>query len=315
MSYASQVAAHENAQLPFLWAVLNPPKSVPEICEKTVASSCEIKGIGVHSALEATLRIFPAKAGEGIIFIRTDLNNAEIKANWQSVADTRFCTTIANASGVTVSTVEHLMAAFSALGIDHARVEINGPELPIMDGSAAPFVEALLDAGVRELATPRTLIRVLKTVTAEENGRTVTLSPSDDFEVTLDFDFGGRLAMGSQYFHYQANETSFEDDISKARTFGLLEDAQKMWAAGLSKGASLENTLVFDQGKVVNEDGMRYEDECVRHKVLDVIGDLHLAGGKILGHVKAPSTGHGLNNKLLRALFADPVNYRIERAA
>lgn len=314
MSYTPNVATHENTQLPFLWAVLNQKKSAPLACEKTVASICEIQGIGVHSGHEATLKISPAKSGEGITFIRSDLNNAEIKANWKSVADTRFCTTLANAQGVTVSTVEHLMAAFSALGIDHARVEINGPELPIMDGSSEPFIEALLEAGVRELSTPRTLIRVLKEVRAEENGRVATLSPAQDFEVTLDFDFGGRVDIAKQHFHYKAETTSFESDISKARTFGLLEDAQKMWAAGLSKGASLENTLVFDQGQVMNEDGMRYEDECVRHKVLDVIGDLHLAGGKILGHVKAAATGHGLNHKLLVALFSDPANYRIEKS-
>jgi len=313
VSYASNVATNETARLPFLWAILNPKKTAPLVCEKTVASICEIKGIGVHSGLEATLKISPTSNG-GIVFIRIDRNCAEIQASWQSVADTRFCTTIANAEGVTVSTVEHLMAAFSALGIDHARVEINGSELPIMDGSAEPFIEALLKAGVRALSTPRTFIRVLKEVTAEENGRVATLSPSQDFEVTLDFDFGGRLDMTPQHFHYKAETTSFESDISKARTFGLLEDAQKMWAAGLSKGASLENTLVFDQGKVMNEDGMRYDDECVRHKVLDVIGDLHLAGGKILGHVRAASTGHGLNHKLLVALFSNPENYQIEKS-
>ena len=315
MSLAPQVASvQKTGNLPFLFAVFNEKKQAPISAEKTLAKACHVKGIGVHSGSEATLKILPADMGHGIVFVRTDLNHSEINATAATVVDTRFCTTIGNSEGATVSTVEHLMAAFSALGIDHARIEIDGPELPIMDGSAAPFIDAILKAGVQDLAGSRKVIRVLRTVTAEENGRTISISPSEDFEITLTFDFGGRLPSGPQYFHYKAQKTSFEKDISSARTFGLLEDAEKMWAAGLSKGASLENTLVFDQGKVMNEDGLRYEDECVRHKILDVIGDLHLAGGKLLGHVKAETTGHGLNNRLLTTLFSDPQNYRIENA-
>ncbi|MEB3703156.1 UDP-3-O-[3-hydroxymyristoyl] N-acetylglucosamine deacetylase [Candidatus Bealeia paramacronuclearis] len=311
---SSSVSIQKPAKLPFLFAVFNQKSERPEVVEKTLNKVCEIKGIGVHSGVDATLTIFPAPEGHGIIFVRSDLNDSEIKASHSSVVDTRFCTTIGNNEGATVSTIEHLMAAFSALGIDNARVEIDGPELPIMDGSAAPFIAGILKAGVKDLISSRKMIRVLRTVTAEENGRTISISPSSNFEVTLSFDFGGRLSASPQCFHYCAEETSFEKEISFARTFGLLEDAQKMWAAGLSKGASLENTLVFDQGQVMNEEGLRYEDECVRHKILDVIGDLHLAGGKLLGHVKADSTGHGLNHKLLLALFSDPQNYRIENA-
>ncbi len=280
--------------------------------QKTIASSVVCQGIGVHSGAPVTLTLRPAEAGSGITFIRTDLGGIEIKATWQTVVDTRRCTTIGNGKGVTVSTIEHLMAALAASGIDNIRVEIDGPELPILDGSAQPFVTLIEEAGVESMRAPRRVIRVLKTVTVEEGDRKASLSPSSTYEIEVDFDFGGRNNLPAQHLSFRPLEQDFAEDISAARTFGLLEDAEKIWAMGLAKGASLNNTLVFDGAKVINEDGMRFEDECVRHKALDAFGDLHLAGGLILGKFHGVRTGHGLHHKLLLALFADPKAWIVE---
>ncbi|MBS0272074.1 MAG: UDP-3-O-acyl-N-acetylglucosamine deacetylase [Proteobacteria bacterium] len=280
--------------------------------QKTIANVVSCQGIGVHSGMPVTVTLHPAVSGSGVTFIRTDLGGAEVKAQWQTVVDTRFCTTVGNAQGVTVSTIEHLMAALAASGIDNVRVEIDGPELPIMDGSAQPFVALVEEAGVKEQRAPRKVIRVLKTVTVEEGDRKVSLAPAPYYEIEVDFDFAGRTTLAPQHRVFYPLEEDFAEEISSARTFGLLEDAEKIWAMGLSKGASLENTLVYDGMHVMNEDGLRYEDECVRHKVLDALGDLHLAGGLIFGKFHGVRTGHGLHHKLLLALFADPSAYTIE---
>ncbi len=300
-------------------------KSQPQICvlipelepqvqhhQKTIANMVSCQGIGVHSGSPATVTLHPAPSGSGITFMRTDLGSIEVKASWQTVVDTRFCTTIGNGQGVNISTVEHLMAALAASGIDNIRVEIDGPELPIMDGSAHPFVALVEEAGVKEQYAPRRMIRVLKTVTVKEGDRQVSLSPAPYYEIEVDFDFAGRTSLAPQHRVFRPLEEDFGEDISAARTFGLLEDAEKLWAMGLSKGASLENTLVYDGTEVLNEEGLRYADECVRHKVLDALGDLHLAGGQILGKFHGTRTGHGLHHKLLLALFADPSAYAIE---
>lgn len=280
--------------------------------QKTIANVVSCQGIGVHSAVPVTVTLHPAVSGSGITFIRSDLEGVEIKALWHTVVDTRFCTTIGNSQGVTVSTIEHLLAALAASGIDNVRVEIDGPELPIMDGSAHPFVSLVEEAGIKEQRASRKMIRVLKTVTVEEGDRKVSLTPAPYYEIEVDFDFAGRTALAPQHRVFRPLEEDFAEDISSARTFGLLEDAEKIWAMGLSKGASLENTLVYDGMEVLNEDGLRFEDECVRHKVLDALGDLHLAGGLILGKFHGVRTGHGLHHKLLLALFADPTAYTIE---
>jgi len=280
--------------------------------QKTIAKAVSCKGIGVHSGSHVALTLYPAVSGSGIIFIRTDLGGEEILAHWQAVVDTRQCTTIGNSQGATVSTVEHLMATLAANGIDNLRIEIDGPELPIMDGSAKPFMDLVEAAGIREQRVSRRVIRVLKAITVKEEDRKASLSPAFDCEIEVDFDFAGRLPHPAQNYVFSPLEEDFAENIASARTFGLLEDAEKIWAAGLAKGASLDNTLVFDGEKVLNEDGLRYEDECVRHKVLDVLGDLHLAGGLILGKFHGVRTGHGLHIKLLKALFADPSAYVIE---
>jgi len=271
-------------------------------------------GIGVHSGLPATVTLKPGDGG--IVFVRTDKNHSVIPARWDTVVDTRNCTTIGNAEGVTISTIEHLMAALAAYGIDHALVEIDGPEMPIMDGSAKDYDTLVAEAQPQKVLTPRRVFRILKEITVEgDGGRSASLTPSDHYSLAVDFDFGGRVALPKQ----MVNFTPFKDDFAKwigpARTFGLLEDAEKIKAMGLAKGASLENTVVFDGTSVVNEGGLRFDDECGRHKVLDAMGDLHLAGGLILGHYKGVHTGHTMNNQLLRTLFADSGAYVEESIA
>jgi UDP-3-O-[3-hydroxymyristoyl] N-acetylglucosamine deacetylase len=280
--------------------------------QKTIANVVACQGIGVHSGTPVTLTLRPATVGTGIIFIRTDLGGVEVKASWKTVTDTRLCTTIGNDQGVSISTIEHLMAALAASGIDNIRVEIDGPELPILDGSAQPFVSLVEEAGLYNQQASRQIIRVLKTVTVTDGDRKASLSPSPYYELEVDFDFAGRTELAPQNLIFRPLEEDFVEEISSARTFGLLEDAEKLWAMGMSKGASLDNTLVYDGTEVVNEDGLRFNDECVRHKVLDALGDLHLAGGLILGKFHGVRTGHGLHHKLLMALFADPTAWTVE---
>lgn len=274
--------------------------------QKTITNSVSCQGIGVHSGGLVNLKLLPANAGAGITFVRTDLGGAEIKASWKTIVDTRFCTTIGNSQGVTVSTVEHLMAALAAKGIDNVRVEIDGAEIPILDGSAQPFVALLEEAGVQGQCALRQVIRILKPIIVTDGERKASLTPAPYYELEVDFDFAGRTALSPQNLVFRPLEEDFSEEISSARTFGLLEDAEKLWAMGLSKGASLENTLVYDGTEVVNEEGLRFNDECVRHKILDALGDLHLAGGLILGKFHGIRTGHGLHHKLLLALFSDP---------
>jgi len=283
--------------------------------QKTLLTPASCQGVGVHSGNPVTMTLRPAPVGSGITFVRTDLGKALIKASWKTVVDTRFCTTIGNQNGVTVSTVEHLFAALAAMGIDNLRIELNGPELPIMDGCSEFFLTLLEQTGVRDQQAPRQMIRVLKTVTVSEGNRSATLSPSSFYELEVDFDFGGRIALETQHLVFRPSRDSFHDLIAPARTFGLLEDAEKLRAAGLAKGASLDNTVVYDGSHVLNEEGLRYEDECARHKILDAMGDLHLAGGMILGKFHGLRAGHGLHCQLLKALFADPTAYFIESSA
>lgn len=280
--------------------------------QKTIANTVSCQGVGVHSGTFVTITLHPDVSGSGITFVRTDVGGTEIKALWKTVVDTRNCTTIGNSQGVTVSTIEHLMAALAASGIDNVRIEIDGPELPIMDGSAQPFVALIERAGVKEQHAPRRVIRVLKPITVEEGDRKATLMPAPYYEIEVDFDFAGRTSLLPQHLIFRPLEDDFSEDIASARTFGLLEDAEKIWAMGLAKGASLENTLVYDGTEVLNEKGARFEDECARHKALDALGDLHLAGGLILGKFHGVRTGHGLHHKLLLALFADPMAWILE---
>ncbi len=274
--------------------------------QKTLRGQAQCTGIGVHSGERMTLRLLPADPDTGIVFIRTDLKNGArtIPARWDHVVDTRLCTVIGNASGGKVATIEHLMAALSAAEIDNAVIEVDGPEVPVMDGSAESFVFLIEMAGIQEQNAPRREMAVLKPVEIEADGKRVSLAPSEDRRFTVSIAFDRKLIQ-NQHYDFTLSAQGFKTEISRARTFGFYEDVEKMQALGLMRGGSLDNAVVVKGEEVMNEDGLRFPDEFVRHKLLDAVGDLSLAGNPIRGHFKGFCMGHAMNNKLLRALFAD----------
>ncbi len=273
---------------------------------KTLADVVSVEGVGVHAGLSARLEVRPAPAHHGIVFVRQDkaANIAAIPAKWNNVTDTRMCTVLTNEHGVSVATVEHLMAALAGCGIDDALITIDGPEIPIMDGSAAAFVALFEEAGYEISGQPRQFIRVLKTIRVEDGDKWAQLEPGSlqRFEMTIDF---ASAAIGRQTRALILKPSTFALDIARARTFGFLHDVQQMQKMGLGKGGSLDNAVVVDGDRILNADGLRYEDEFVRHKLLDSVGDLALAGAPIRGTYHSYKGGHALNNLLLRQLFAD----------
>jgi UDP-3-O-[3-hydroxymyristoyl] N-acetylglucosamine deacetylase len=279
-----------------------------QVKQKTLVNAVHCQGIGVHYGVQVHLCILPAQENYGIRFERTDIKGSEcIPALWSAVSATELCTQVSNSSGVSVSTIEHLMAAFAALEVDNALVQLDGPEVPIMDGSAEPFIALLSRAGIQEQTKPRRILRILKEITVKGTaGRHVTLQPSEKFAIEFHMDFAGREGMQAQSLIFSGAMARVREEIGRARTFGFLEDVEKMRAAGLAKGGSLENTVVIDHGHILNAEGLRYPDEFIRHKILDALGDLYLVGGPIKGRYRAQNGGHMLNNKLLRALMSDP---------
>lgn len=279
--------------------------------QKTLASPVSCSGVGVHSGMPATITLRPATASAGYVFIRTDVpeDSRRINARWDKVTDTAMCTKITNAHGVSVSTIEHVIAALAGCGIHNAIIELDGPEVPIMDGSSSNFVELIHQASVRSQRKLLSRIKVLKTVEVKVGHSTATFKPSDESKYTIQFNANGRLGDQSWSLSYYPEQDDFCDLLSAARTFGFYEDAQYLWSQGLAQGASLDNTIVIKDGKVMNEDGLRFNDEFVRHKMLDAVGDFALAGMPILGHFIGVNSGHSLNNQLLRALFADQSNW------
>jgi UDP-3-O-[3-hydroxymyristoyl] N-acetylglucosamine deacetylase len=280
--------------------------------QKTLGKAVECSGIGVHSGERVTMRLCPAPENHGIVFVRTDLVNGArtIAARWDNVIDTRMCTVIGNDHGGKVATIEHLMAALSACGIDNALIEIDGGEVPVMDGSSDSFVFLIDVAGVVEQAAPRKEIEILAPVEIEQNGKRASLSPDDAsrYSVTINFD---RAPILTQSCDIVLSRHAFKNDISRARTFGFFEEVEQMQKAGLARGGSLDNAVVIKGNEILNQDGLRYSNEFARHKVLDAIGDLALAGMPIRGHFDGYCTGHALNNTLLRALFARPDAWRV----
>jgi UDP-3-O-[3-hydroxymyristoyl] N-acetylglucosamine deacetylase len=274
--------------------------------QKTLKSSIHCSGIGLHSGDKISMSLHPADVDTGITFRRADVRgkNAEIAAHFENVRDTRLCTALANDAGVAVATVEHLMAAFAGCEIDNAEIEISGPEVPIMDGSAEPFVFLVECAGIEEQSAPRRGIRILKRVTARMGDAVAKIAPADDFSVKLAIDYDNP-AIGEQTFDLGVDSKVFKSEISRARTFGFLEDVEALRKAGLALGGSLENAIVVSGDRILNDGGLRYRDEFVRHKVLDCIGDLYLAGGPVIGCFTGRRVGHAVNNRLLRAVFAD----------
>jgi len=279
---------------------------------KTIAAKIRAEGVALHAGGTVHMTLLPAAAGSGVVFRRTDLGNREIRAAYDAVAETRLGTVIAG-EGISVGVIEHLMAAVAGAEIDDLLVELDGPEPPILDGDALSYLKLIQQAGIREQAAPRRALKVLKTVTVESGNARASLSPSDHFEFDFEITFES-AAIGHQHFHWRFSPESFATEIAPARTFGFLQELDLLLKAGLGRGASLANTLAIDGGKVVNADLMRFPDEFVRHKILDALGDLALAGGPILARFEGVRSGHALNNALLRALFADPANFAWEPA-
>ncbi len=280
--------------------------------QKTLKRAIPCRGVGLHSGRPISMTLCPAPVDHGIVFHRVDVDdrNPRVAARFDNVVDTRLCTVIANEDDVRIGTVEHLMAAFAGCEIDNALVEIDGAEVPIMDGSSEPFVFLIDCVGVHEQDAPRRAIEIRKPVTVDLDGKRVTLSPADRYAIDFEIDFASK-AIGHASLGVEMVNGTFRHELAQARTFGFLEEVEQLRAIGLARGGSLENAVVVDGDKVLNEGGLRYPDEFVRHKVLDCIGDLYLAGGPLIGHVDAVKAGHQINNAALRALFADPSAYAI----
>ena len=275
------------------------------IKQRTLKNEIRATGVGLHTGQKVYLTLRPAPVDAGIVFRRVDLNPlVEIKAKAENVGDTTLSTTLVSGD-VRISTVEHLLSAMAGLGIDNAIVEVSADEVPIMDGSAGPFVFLIQSAGIQEQTVAKKFIRIKKPVVVQEGDKIASFLPFDGFKVTfsIDFDhpvFQGRTLKTSVDF----SSTSFVKEVSRARTFGFMHEIEYLRSKGLAKGGSIDNAIVVDEYRILNEDGLRYEDEFVKHKVLDAIGDLYLLGNSLIGEFKAHKSGHGLNNKSLRQLIA-----------
>ena len=281
--------------------------------QKTIKETIQLEGIGLHNGIKTNLTIEPAEVNSGIIFKRTDIEEGKniIEANYQNVSSPILCTKIKNSHGVTVSTIEHLMAAFYGEGIDNALVEIDAPEIPIMDGSSFDFVEAIRSVGTVEQKVLRKYIKVLKKVEVKDGPKSISIEPlAKDLIIDFEIVYKNPLirTRRKEFRLSQADSSS----ISDSRTFCLYEDIDQIISQGLAKGGSLENAIVVKDNKILNDDGLRYRDEFVNHKILDCLGDLMLAGNRIFGHVKTSQGGHQLTNTLLREFFSNKTNWQFE---
>jgi UDP-3-O-[3-hydroxymyristoyl] N-acetylglucosamine deacetylase len=284
--------------------------------QTTLREQVTVSGIGVHSGLPVNLTLNPADADTGIVFSRTDPDGREreVRADFRSVTATELATVLGDESGVLCSTAEHILAALRGLGVDNALVEIDGPEVPIMDGSAAPFVAAIDQAGIRTLAKARRYIKVLKPVSVAKGESFGELRPAESgfrLDVEIKFD---TVLIGRQSIALDLTTESFRRELSRARTFGFMRDVSALWSAGKALGASFENTLVLSDSRILNSEGLRYPDEFVRHKALDAVGDLALAGAPIIGAYRSVRGGHRLNHAVLVALMSDPSAYAVVEA-
>ena len=280
------------------------------IKQRTLKTKIRATGVGLHSGEKVTLGLRPAPGDSGIIFTRTDLDPApHVRAEASSVVDTRLSTCIAVGSA-RVSTIEHLMSAFAGLGIDNVYVDIDGPEVPILDGSAGPFVFLIQSAGIEEQRSAKRFIRVLRPVEVRDADKWARFEPYDGFRISFAIEYSHPVfATGQQSVCVDFAETSYVQEVSRARTYGFMQDVEAMRSQGLALGGSLDNAIVMDEHRVLNNDGLRYENEFVKHKVLDAIGDLYLLGHPIIGAYSGHKSGHALNNALLRRLLAEPSAY------
>src|SRR5436190_6394611 len=281
--------------------------------QTTLRSEATVTGVGVHSGLPVSLTIGPAPIDAGYIFVRTSLDGAdrEVPATAESVIATEFATVLGDRDGPLVSTAEHVLAALRGMGVDNATIEIDGPEVPIMDGSAAAFVAAIDQARVVTQSAPRRFIQVLKPVQVAMGDCFGELRPyAAGFRAEIEIDFANPV-IGRQKYTLDLSPERFRREISRARTFGCMNDVARLWSAGFALGASFENSVVFDDTRLLNTEGLRYSDECARHKVLDVIGDLALAGLPLLGAYRSVRGGHKLNHAVLTSLLADRTAWRV----
>ena len=280
--------------------------------QKTLKEKIDLQGVGLHNGAEVNLTIRPSKPNTGIIFKRVDINsNNIIHANFKNVVEPILCTKLRNENGVTVSTVEHLMAAFYGEGIDNALVEVDASEIPIMDGSAVDFVDAIRSAGIAEQSEPKKFIKVLKKVEVKDGKKFISIEPLNQ-DLIIDFE----IIFNNPLIRTRRKEFKFSNDdlteIYNSRTFCLYEDIDNIKRMGLAKGGSLDNAIVVQGSKILNENGLRNRNEFVHHKILDCLGDIMLSGNRIFGHIKTSQGGHALTNKLLMRFFSDQANWSLE---
>lgn len=282
------------------------------IKQRTLKTKTKTTGVGLHSGEKVTLGLRPAPANTGIVFTRTDLEPApHAKAEATSVVDTRLSTCISVGS-VRVATIEHLMSAFAGLGIDNVYVDIDGPEVPIMDGSAGPFVFLIQSAGIEEQKAAKRFIRIMRPVEVREGDKWARFEPFHGFRIAFTIEYRHPVfSSGHQSVSVDFAQTSYIQELSRARTYGFMQDVEAMRSQGLALGGSLDNAIVMDEFRVLNSDGLRYDNEFVKHKVLDAIGDLYLLGHPIIGAYSGHKSGHALNNALLRRLLAEPSAYEV----
>ncbi|WP_181707314.1 UDP-3-O-acyl-N-acetylglucosamine deacetylase [Chthonobacter rhizosphaerae] len=279
--------------------------------QTTLSRRVTLTGVGVHSGKPASIILSPAEADRGIVFVRTAPTGAEVEipARFDHVVATELCTVI-GAEGLTVATIEHLMAAFAAMAVDNAVVEIDGPEMPIIDGCSAAFVAAIQDARVVTLKAPRKAIRILKPVRVEAGDAYAELLPFEGTRYDVTIDFANPL-IGRQSYVLDLSPAAFRREIARARTFGFMRDVEKLWTLGFALGSSLENSVAIGDDRVLNPEGLRFADEFVRHKTLDAVGDLALAGLPFIGHFRSYKGGHKMNWLVLKALFADETAFEV----
>jgi UDP-3-O-[3-hydroxymyristoyl] N-acetylglucosamine deacetylase len=280
--------------------------------QKTIDSKISLSGVGVHSGKISNITLLPAEADAQINFIRTDLKKGEniIKANYKNVTAASLGTTISNEFGASVSTIEHLMAAIWGSGIDNLTIEIDNQEMPIMDGSSEPFIFLIECAGIKIQEKQRRFIEILSEVKVEDGDKFIEVKPSTDFSIDLGVDFNNQFITAKNY-QFSSNISSFKNDLCKARTFGFENEINHLRSIGFAKGGSLKNAILVGENGIINEEGLRYNDEFVRHKTIDFIGDIYLAGYFISGAFRGFKTGHAINNKILHKIFSDEKNWRL----
>ncbi len=277
--------------------------------ETTVQKPVEASGVGLHHGVQVKIRILPAPPSTGIVFVRTDLGNFNIPASWRHIARVSYATSLMR-QGVLISTTEHLLSVFYSMGIDNAFVEIDNLEVPILDGSGLPFVKLIQEAGIHTYRRRKRFLRIRRPVSVEGNGKRITILPADRFLLTCDIFFDHPL-VGRQTLELDLTPERYASEIAPARTFGFEHELAQMRNMGLIRGAGLENAVCFTRSTILNPDGMRFPDECCRHKVLDLIGDLALVGRPLLGHVIAERAGHAMHTALVSKIMSDPSLYEI----